>query len=66
MRWGRMTMTGASLATVSGLSVGHVAVLQSKEPAGRVASIDTQRRCAPIPALGARLRDVVAKLAALP
>lgn len=65
MRSGRMTMKGATLATVSGLSVGQVAVLQAKEPAGRVTSVSAQRSRAGIPDLGARLRGVVARMAAL-
>ncbi len=65
MRWGRMTMTGVTLATVSGLSVGQVAVLQAKEPAGRVASVGTHRSRGRSPGLGARLLAAKARMAAL-
>jgi hypothetical protein len=67
---GRMTTTGAALATVNGLSVGQVAVLQAREPAGRPHPTVARRPVPTIPALGGldprpRLRAARAKLMGL-
>ncbi len=57
---GRMTTTGAALATVNGLSVGQVAVLQAREPAKALADNEARFRAGGV-AVAEKIQDETRK-----